>query len=208
MATNLRKASHKIVIGNGAPANGDDLSLHRREFKIGTLYIDDTNNVIYSRTAKNQVAADWDLLSGEGGGSSYLVASVELTDAQIKALPTTGIEIIAAQGSGKGIIVISGLAKLNSSGGAYGNVTANALIIQGSTMPFNVKQLQFLGVGLDDSAGVYYGYSSPFNDTNYAPPDQIDNVGISIKSQNTGDFTGGNAANILEVTIYYVVVDL
>lgn len=144
---------------------------------------------------------------GSPGGSSYLSATVTLTDAQIKALPTTPIEIIAAQGEGKAILVINGILKFTNIAD-YGNVGANALILQGNSTPFNLKQLKFEYVGLADSEPITYSITTPSGDSNYATPNMFDNIGIAIASQNTGDFTDGDSGNTLKVTVYYVVVDL
>ena len=57
---------------------------------------------------------DW--VSSTPSGGSFLTVTKTLTSAQVKALHATPIEIIAAPGSGKGIVVVSICAQLNYGG--------------------------------------------------------------------------------------------
>lgn len=159
---------------------------------------------------KTQIELMFPGLAG-GGGSSYLVASVELTDAQIKALPTTYIEVVPAQGAGKLIVVQCVLIEFyfsvtytNVTGGSYlicgyGNWDVDAssivLFVGSANNVFSVLTSAQDG----DSAAEYLSASRNTLQ---------DNVALKIISSNTGDFTEGNAANTLKVTVYYVVVDV
>ncbi len=153
-----------------------------------------------------------------GGGGSVLSASVTLTDAQIKALPTTAIEIVAAQGVGKMISVLMAVANWSVSAGAYTNQDADTRFwIQnegGAALSTVISQIpsattnrgyNLIGGALINSAGAWNGIveSDGYNVS------QLANKNIQAFIDNAGgDLTGGNAANTLKVTVYYVIVDL
>lgn len=144
-----------------------------------------------------------------GGGSSYLVASVTLTDAQIKALPSGNIEIVAAPGIGQYIYPIGVAFALNIVE-AYTNVTIN-----------NPPQVWFKTseIGIASSALDNFAFTTPdkyatllrteFTNGYYTDAD-VENKAVELNIGNTGagNFTGGNAANTLKVTVYYVMIKL
>lgn len=141
------------------------------------------------------------------------VATVELTDAQIKDLPTTAIQIVAAPGSDKYIHVIAASMVCDTSNGGYGNIDPDCVLsfqtsdgevfcqqIQGSNLTTfltdNSKRLMLLGTVLDN---IYSAFLSSF-----------ENSPLLIKIYNAvaGNLTDGNALNIMRLKVYYTVVDL
>lgn len=217
MASNIKINKIHTFTGTGAPADGDQLVLNDSQHPVGSIYVDDSG-IVYNRTQANKVAADW---ASSSGSSSYLVASVELTDAQIKALPTTPIEIVAAPGANKRILPIMGLVYGDFSAGTY---TANA----DSSWEFN-----FTVPGLSASCVIpvqnYLQSASKISIVFPFPAMQVtgnvtltplieslgatsylDNLSLYFGDIYAGvsNYTGGNAANTLKVTVYYVVVDL
>lgn len=156
---------------------------------------------------------------GGGGGSSYLVASVTLTDAQIKALPTTGIQIIASPGAGKFLYPISA-AIVHNWVANYTNIEGASFInITSSIGNYNVLVgiYQSIGSSVSDLLAASESILAVCGQqnaqlANYAdiPLSGVVNNGLMINMYNDvgGNLTGGNAANTLKVTVYYVVVDL
>lgn len=153
--------------------------------------------------------------TGGGGGGESLVqqASVTLTDAQIKALPTTEFQIIAAPGADKVIIPLFALFRPTISV-AYTGIDADAQLYLVSsswlTTIYNenlndVSQLlggsiwSFMGPNLGVDAGGFLLSSQTGEESN---------LPINLGASNGSDFTGGNAANTLTVVVLYVVVDL
>lgn len=159
--------------------------------------------------------------------------TVTLTDAQIKALPTTSVEIVPAPGSGKRLLYFNGIAILDTTAGVYGNVgqtatspNGNAAVIKMVTP--NGAHLSVFGVwgwlleeatiGHIDLPAYVDGIDSVMNNPNvndswsdYATA--YDDQPIHLASYNgaqtpLGDYTNGNAANTLKVTVFYTVVDL
>jgi hypothetical protein len=152
--------------------------------------------------------------------------AVSLTDAQVKALPTTVIEIIPAQGANTVIRLVNGVGIVNKSAGAYTNVTAGAdgddasisltyssddnLLASNPTAPSVL-------VGLNNEVWIINPYIIPnlFNPVSYLgdpSPGNINNIaneGIFLQAYNSdGDYTGGNAANTLVVSVVYTVLNV
>jgi hypothetical protein len=152
------------------------------------------------------------------GGSSYLVASVTLTDAQIKALPTTFIEVVPAPGVGKKILFLWGNMNFYFTAGAYTTVDAVIQIAYGewqagasSYVEDNCFQATNSSATLTPFLRVYVAPSIWVGDLFVIPRafNTVENLPLKVVGYNdSGDYTGGNAANTLEVTVYYVVVDL
>lgn len=147
--------------------------------------------------------------------------TVTLTDAQIRALPSTSVQVVPAPGAGKALVFLRAV--------AVGSWTA----ANGYT---NVSQVGFLQVAIYYGAEEYQasdlGDVSPFGiesrpmwqfqpwtapaATGQSPRADdlsaldVENVPFRfvVTNGSAGDFTGGNAANTLTVTVYYLVVDL
>lgn len=153
-------------------------------------------------------------------------ATVTLTNDQIKALPTTGIQIVAAPGANKMIIPAVGIHVLNAPV-AYTNVNADAALHLEYTSGLLASNIGAAGDGIyldAASATPLFGTFTTRLEDGYPVASTIGDVtgnGLSsavnnalrIKASNpyptnvAGNFTGGNAANTLWVSVTYYVLD-
>ena len=167
-----------------------------------------------------------ELETGSGVVTIYRT-TVTLTDAQIKALPTTKVEIIPAQ-TGKIIRLVSGFGVVTSTAGGYTNVTASTVAGSASLSLTYASGDNMLAsnptrlAGLINAAGVQGWLINPYMDpVLFSPADYIGDPspgsitnsilsqGIFLQAYNTaGNFTGGNAANSLTVTVWHGIVDV
>lgn len=144
-----------------------------------------------------------------------------LTDAQIKALQTTYIELVPAPGAGKAIVFHRALLNWDLQGGTYTNVNAdNAIMISYgdwskevsslTTVPALAQNYTYLMtlLTIPEDRPTWSGYVRDFTDGSFS--NFIDNTPLKLIASNgaDGDFTGGNVANSLEVTIFYSIVDI
>jgi hypothetical protein len=154
------------------------------------------------------------------GGSSVLSATVTLDNDQIKALPTTAVEIIAAPGIGKMIKLIAGQIRGDTWVAPYTNTEQSGLVLMNSD-GWYLSSPMIAGVLGGDPSPRYDDFLIPNTAVSgvahvsgyaFTGGDAIDlteNLPVQIKDDfNGSDYTGGNAANTLKVTVYYVVVDL
>lgn len=142
--------------------------------------------------------------------------TVTLNNDQIKALPTTPIEIISSPGPSKMIAAKSLTISLNDTAGAYTNVDntldSYAALIYGATYEADATEaIQGLTNyiftpqrGIVIIAGVGIKTTVQFSIA------QTENMGIYLYFDNNslGNITGGNAANTMKVIVSYEVIDL
>jgi hypothetical protein len=167
---------------------------------------------------------------GTGHLAAIYQATVTLTDAQIKALPTTPITVVPAAGAATIMSPIGGMWTANFTAGAYTNIKAAAVIaikcadgarasaflpnditITGATADLATQLLGHAGrtfinlapyfeADLSGSWGVLPSYNVG-SGINSALQVEIDNSG-------SGNLTGGNSANLLRITLFYAVVPI
>lgn len=151
--------------------------------------------------------------------------TVILDDAQIKALPTSMVEVIPAPGSGKMIQFIGALWQADVRQGLYENINENCfgrfLLASGFRSGSEVSSLYdenvsaalcgFESINLVQFIPNQRAHSSgtPIYAYMIGPKQDAENRPLVILFDNGGaDFTGGNAANTLKVTVWYVEVDV
>lgn len=159
------------------------------------------------------------------------LASLTLTDAQIKALPTTPVTIVPAPGIGFIVKPFAFTIITNTSAGAYTNIDATYAdfhldragnyasygpVDDAAAVPVMQRFSQIFGAA---GAAVYDGLVPTVSATpnvaalEYVQPDSlpgvvvIENVPLDLKIENngTGNLTGGNAANWIKFDVFYTI---
>jgi len=191
--------------------NGFDLTVNPLSGNQLEVLADDTNSltgaekvlVVQGSTVKETTTQD---IANLG----VLSATVTLTDAQIKALPTTPIEIVAAPGANKITLISSIILHLDWTAD-YTNIAG--INVVGALSGTNNGYMGGLLESAGDVSGLLANGQDSFAFLFPVSNSYIDNGLINdafyLKSlNNSGNYTGGNAANTLKVTVYYIVVDL
>lgn len=154
---------------------------------------------------------------------------VSLTNAQIKALVTTGITLVAAPGSGSYNRFMGAVLKVDGAAGAYTNIDAAATIsvLAGTQVVSQVVSepanggVTALLAGSDAHVANLTERLRPYFTLAEGTPNTIaaqetvaivetkanlNNKALTLKATNgsAGDFTGGNAANTATVDVFYM----
>ena len=153
-----------------------------------------------------------------GGSGALSLTRATLTDAQVKAVPTTPVTVIAAPGAGKAIMILTAWMRLDARGGAYTNLTglevqlnygaaalapASAAYVEASQGAFADASAAHVLGSFDDQTG-----GSAFASW-MAEIATVTNSPVTVFfSGTTGNLTGGNAANSLTVDVLYHVLTL
>lgn len=165
-----------------------------------------------------------------GGSVDIKRVSFILSDAEIKALPTASIEVIAAQGANTLIVPFFAVCRLGWVAD-YGNFHAECMLqfTIGSgglvLLPFRQSMQSALsgllaGGGPDGSIG--WSVALFLGKVDGAPgavvtgavaglyDSDVVNQPLTLSADNQGDgnFTGGNAGNSLKVTVLYSIMDI
>jgi hypothetical protein len=153
---------------------------------------------------------------------------VTLTNAQVIALPTTGITLVSAPGAGYIIRPFIVSLRTSFSAGAYTNVNAAAWLtaLLGTRDLMSSKAndaaitnaaatttglTSFLGAGDSYTQFVPRNHTENVNEWGelavHTAVSFLENQALTLKVDNAGSgvFTGGNAANTLKVTTYYAI---
>lgn len=170
--------------------------------------------------------------SGGGSGGGLQVATRTLTNAEIKALPTTLYEIVPAPGVGK-VIYSPALAQAGGFAAArhgavdYTHIDPNALFCLRLSDAAGVGSsiARWFGLGtnfIPDLLGTWSGSwsacATPVDQQNGVGlsaenPDDVENMPLRFNIANPlvgsiGDFTGGAAGQTLVVTVLYAIITL
>lgn len=151
---------------------------------------------------------------------------VTLTDAQIKALPTTPVQIVPAPGVDQFLILLNAVLRANTAGGAYTNVSSDNF----SYLRFWYGANDFASLKTDRSFGGFdlastlidgritlfpqmqlLSIASPLTFVGpdiYATSDVAGQPLVLVGANTAGNFTGGNAANTMHVAVHYLVESL
>lgn len=150
----------------------------------------------------------------QGSGGAMYTKTVVLTDAEIKALPTSPIDIVPFS-PGHMIIPFLCVLQLNALAGAYANVSAGPANIIAAALGFD-KTHRLQNDLLFTGANKRFAILSPDSKLDAVPPTtyRIYHYAEDPAAETTlplrlycinalGNFTNGNAANTLTVTVYY-----
>lgn len=180
------------------------------------------------------VSADGSIQVAEDGGSMRTPDLFEFrytfTDAEIKALPTTPLTILAPPGEGYIWSIVQIDMVLNAAAGAYGGIDDGAYVELSHRSSDNLVDDASVGMTqLTDFfgyAGINYGcmkgHFSSEADSAYAvftgygntckvikDVDADDNQAVTIGiAGNAADLTGGNAANTLKMRVLVMRIEL
>lgn len=144
-----------------------------------------------------------------GGPQTLYTATVNLTDAKIKTLPTAPIDIVPAPGVGKIVRVIDSFITCDVSNGEYTGIDALAGLI--------IAWFSQEMIGIIDPA-YFVNLLSSYDHTaaTFAPNvpgmwsiGNTVNRKVYLKMANqAANFTGGHAANSMSVTVTYTLMDV
>lgn len=161
-----------------------------------------------------------------GNGSTFLRQVVtRLNDTEIKALPTTAINLIDAPGAGKIIIPTLIYPRLSNWIADYTNIDATCVISfpNGNSNVMSTIDESITsgasgllaGGGPDGTSGpvLFNAKPSGANIYSYAGQSYDSDLAnlplkISVSNGGAGDFTGGDTGNILTITVAYYLLDM
>lgn len=137
---------------------------------------------------------------GTTGAMRVVNDRITLTNAQVLALNTTAVQVIAAPGSGYFVDVIDGAILFNYTA-AYATMTSDLRLYYTSRTGGNAASSLIETTGLlDATADVIQAFSGTPDDTQPAANDEV-----AIQANTTTAFTSGDASNQVFVDVTYVI---
>jgi hypothetical protein len=164
-----------------------------------------------------------DCLAFGSGGVLLCTKTQTITDAQVKALPTTAITVVAAPGAGRVVTPIRYLLITDFSAAAYTNLSDGGYIyigydgIESSGRNTSAYIADSAADSLTKLTGLMAAADSvyalePYQETlegwgliGYGGTQaNLVNKPLQMRASNSGNYTGGNAANVLKVITHYL----
>ncbi len=150
--------------------------------------------------------------SGTASAPKVYSSAFSFTDAQIKALPTTYLEVVAAPAANHFLVFHYAAFYIDASAGAYTNVDDG--YVSGFAITYGdwATDASIFGAWAGTSVGFHLKpYTWPVNnlvgDEFFYPTAGSSVAGVTnfklVSWNDPGDFTGGNAANTLKGTVAY-----
>lgn len=199
-----------------------------RGFKKVTVGLDDDNDLVvdvggrFRKLLSSFVGGD-----DNGGSQPFQSAKVTLTNDQVLALVSTPVEVVAAPGAGKIVYPISAFMVIKNAAAEYTNLDAQAVlglrvvsVNCDMCTPYDEAANGALGTAATPGGGSFVPFivpavtaselSSPITGEWQAQASQIENEPLSLFGYNasSGDFTGGDDANTLDVYVTYQIADV
>jgi hypothetical protein len=144
---------------------------------------------------------------------TILSETVVLANTDIKALPTTLFQILAAPGSSQFIHVQEIVLVLDNQAGAYTNTLDFQIVGRIGTWGATNVYMENDQLAFEDSSGSPHVIrippvtSSTGQASWFADLDGVKGLPLMLASTGGTDLTGGNVANTLQVTVLYTVID-
>ena len=163
------------------------------------LYMETDSGVTYFREIARSIA----------GTGIFYTTKVVLTNAQVLALPTTAVQVIAAPGSaGKHIQLVTASVLMDLTAAVYTNVDAGAVLGLITAAGEGISQRATKGLFNASAAKrlvLLEGGSLNLDSTLYSNHDN-QAIKVSVSNGAAGNFTGGDAANTMTLFLTYQVV--
>jgi hypothetical protein len=170
------------------------------------------------------------LFFGSDEAAQLLTKTTTLTDANVKALPTTPIILVAAPGAGRLLIPTLTLLMLKTGASAYTNISLDGVLVTQYHGSDNVSSalVNDSRVGLTEltdflttTTGAMWPLTCPFQDDRGAPADWGTlayrlgtnananlSLDLTISNAALGVLTGGNSGNSLVTVTTYLNVSV
>jgi hypothetical protein len=178
-----------------------------------------TNNPAWAQVALT-TGVSGTLPVGNGGTGTTSApkvysATFSFTNAQIKALPSTYLEVVAAPGATQFLVFHYAAFYIDATAGAYTNVDAGFLTGFAITYGDWVEEASSFAPWGGTSIGAHLStIQKPVNNTTgnfifpvFGPSPQGTTNFKLISWNDPGDFTGGNASNTLKGSVAYSIFD-
>ena len=161
----------------------------------GDLWYETTTPALMARINGANVA-----LGAGGGGGNLLQATTTLTNTNILAASTTPITVVAAPGSGFGIIPVAWSYSINTSAGAYGENGSPTLRYDSDTRDlFTTAGSMFNVASRTSRFAPLTAMTFPIASTTF------DNKAVVYTHATAAISTGGNAANTAVLNFWYYI---
>jgi len=185
-----------IAQNYGAPTSGSS-GTFAGVANPASLLLDTQNGIVYYNGG-TKASPTWISM---GAGTLPQVAEVTLTNAQVLALRATPATLVAAPGAGLRLQFLGASLNISAASGAWGETTDNLGVMQGTGQVSDTIE----ATGFIDQTAKTHTAARPAVDGIGADAQMV-NTALKLKNLGDGEYTGGNAASTIKVSVLYRTV--